>query len=328
MTTTDLKKYINAAYAVETMVFGNSMLESEFLIEDEKFRSMPAEPRLIPAPAEPINKTPATEAQISANHRRAVRFVLAAIAIALLAASLFILVNNNFENIISETSIFKDSYFKIFAPLAILLLSLILVVFAIVIFTKNSKASKATEIYKREMLKYQSELEQINAQNVIITNRFRETMGHWVNDRRIFLADSKAKIDCIKETSDIVKLAAARFYEKNIIDPKYRNLAAVSSFKDYFESGRCKELTGAYGAYSIYDTECGMKSLKSDAAEAYKDIESVKDKQQYLYMSLSVIKKNNSELMTKLSSEAYKAYRNSFDSKCRACVALADEIEM
>ena len=53
----------------------------------------------------------------------------------------------------------------------------------------------------------------------------------------------------------------AKLYAKNVIYPKYRDLIAVSSLYEYFETRRCTELDGPDGAYSLFETERRMKLI-------------------------------------------------------------------
>lgn len=50
-------------------------------------------------------------------------------------------------------------------------------------------------------------------------------------------------------------------YCAGIIFPKYRNLIAISSIYEYFESGRCNTLTGHEGAYNIYENEIRLNRI-------------------------------------------------------------------
>jgi hypothetical protein len=49
-----------------------------------------------------------------------------------------------------------------------------------------------------------------------------------------------------------------KLYALNVIYPKYHNLIALTSFHEYFDSGRCAELEGANGAYNLFETEKRM----------------------------------------------------------------------
>lgn len=46
-----------------------------------------------------------------------------------------------------------------------------------------------------------------------------------------------------------------RLYSLDIIFPKYRHMVAIITMLEYFESGRCEQLTGGHGAYDTYSYE-------------------------------------------------------------------------
>ena len=49
--------------------------------------------------------------------------------------------------------------------------------------------------------------------------------------------------------------ALSGIYDLNVIHPKYRFARAVAAFYSYLDTGRCKTLEGATGAYNKYDQE-------------------------------------------------------------------------
>lgn len=57
-----------------------------------------------------------------------------------------------------------------------------------------------------------------------------------------------------KERSDTLKLLDD-YYNLGYIYPKYQGLVPVSTIYEYLDSGRCSSLTGAHGAYNLYESE-------------------------------------------------------------------------
>lgn len=57
-----------------------------------------------------------------------------------------------------------------------------------------------------------------------------------------------------KEHSDTMKLLI-EYYNLGYIYPKYQGLVPVSTIYEYLDSGRCSSLTGADGAYNLYESE-------------------------------------------------------------------------
>ena len=71
----------------------------------------------------------------------------------------------------------------------------------------------------------------------------------------------------LEEASGFLKLA----YSADIVFPKYRNVEAMTTMYEYFETGRCSTLKGPDGAYNLYESE-----LRSDAIIGKLDVVSDK----------------------------------------------------
>lgn len=77
----------------------------------------------------------------------------------------------------------------------------------------------------------------------------------------------KEEITKIRELKkkESTKLTASKkklksLYESDILFEKYKNICAISSFLEYYESERTDTLTGQNGAYNIYENELSNKS--------------------------------------------------------------------
>ncbi len=102
-----------------------------------------------------------------------------------------------------------------------------------------------------------------------------------------------------EKTKDILN----QYYSKNIIYPKYRNLVAVSSFYEYFCSGRCSQLEGHEGAYNIFETEVRLDKVICKLDEVIEQLEEIRNNQ---YMLYSAIKEGNRRIGV-LSDQINKA---------------------
>lgn len=96
-----------------------------------------------------------------------------------------------------------------------------------------------------------------------------------------------------KHTNDILN----SYYEKNIIFVKYRNFVAVSSFYEYFMSGRCVAFEGHEGAYNIYENEIRLNVVIQKLDDVIQKLDQIQDNQ---YMLYSAIQECNKKI-TKLS---------------------------
>lgn len=91
-------------------------------------------------------------------------------------------------------------------------------------------------------------------------------------------------------------------YSADIIFPKYRNLIAISSFYEYFESGRCNTLIGHEGAYNIYENEIRLNRIIVQLDIVIDKLEEIKNNQYMLYDAINQTNRTNKKIMSELKS--------------------------
>lgn len=111
-------------------------------------------------------------------------------------------------------------------------------------------------------------------------------------------SDLEAQARQTQETLD-------QYYGLNLIYPKYRNLNAICSFYEYFDSERCTELKGHEGAYGIYELEVRLNVIVVKLDEILTNLEAIKGNQYMLYSALS----EGNKKMDRLLSEAEQQTR-------------------
>lgn len=77
------------------------------------------------------------------------------------------------------------------------------------------------------------------------------------------------------EVTEILK----QLYDLNIIYPKYRNFVAVTTFYEYFESGRCNTLQGHEGAYNIYENEIRLNVIITKLDDIIERLDEIRSNQ-------------------------------------------------
>lgn len=102
---------------------------------------------------------------------------------------------------------------------------------------------------------------------------------------------------------------------QNIIFPKYRNLAAISSFYEYLESGRCTTLEGHEGAYNLFETEIRLNIIITKLDEIIDRLDQISSNQIMLY---NAIKQSNDN-----SQRVYKKILNSLQQTERHAEVIA-----
>ena len=75
-------------------------------------------------------------------------------------------------------------------------------------------------------------------------------------------------------------------YDAAYIFPKYRNIIAISSFLEYFQSGRVYELAGPNGAYNLYENEVSLNMIITKLDTIISKLESIRTNQYMLYTAI------------------------------------------
>lgn len=83
-----------------------------------------------------------------------------------------------------------------------------------------------------------------------------------------------------------VKTELKKFYEQDVIFPKYRNFIAITQINEYFESGRCDTLTGPNGAYNLYENELRMNMVVDRLDKIMTSLEDIKKNQYLIYCEI------------------------------------------
>ena len=92
----------------------------------------------------------------------------------------------------------------------------------------------------------------------------------------------------------------------NVIYSKYRGLAALATFYDYYESGRVTELTGPYGAYNLYESELRSNLILEKLDTIIDSLDSIKNNQYSLYTIMNQVNDNITNLDKTLNTISLK----------------------
>lgn len=121
------------------------------------------------------------------------------------------------------------------------------------------------------------------------------------------------------------KSALEELYSINIIHPKYRNLIAIASFLEYFETGRCTQLEGHEGAYNIFENEVRLDMIITNQNQIIESLDQVKQNQYTLYTAIIESQRQIQGIgckMNTIMSLAEQTAQNSeiiaYNSKCSA----------
>ena len=103
---------------------------------------------------------------------------------------------------------------------------------------RDKKAQKS--IYERDLEKYYARKEEDNIR---------------VNRELAIKRELEKQIRQLTVAKEATEKSLNSLYDIGIIHRKNRHMVAVSSFYDYFDTGRCTSLTGPGGAYDTYEYE-------------------------------------------------------------------------
>lgn len=78
-----------------------------------------------------------------------------------------------------------------------------------------------------------------------------------------------------------------QLYSANIIYPKYRNLAMISSIYEYIDSGRCETLEGHEGAYNILEVEMRLDRIIVELDKIIHRLDAIMNNQRTLYNAIT-----------------------------------------
>lgn len=124
--------------------------------------------------------------------------------------------------------------------------------------------------------------------NVKIQHANRRISEH-ADKRAAIIREEIARAEtAYNETYDTLQ----RYYEKDIIYGKYRNLIPICMFYEYLVSGRCTQLTGHEGAYNLYETEARMQIIIINLNKIIEKLDAIETNQ---YMLAEAIKETQDE---------------------------------
>ncbi|MCL2397977.1 MAG: hypothetical protein FWC93_07935 [Defluviitaleaceae bacterium] len=90
---------------------------------------------------------------------------------------------------------------------------------------------------------------------------------------------TRYKLEQTRQTLD-------KLYGLNIIHPQYRNIVAVASFYQYFDTGRCMMLEGHEGAYNLYENERRMDMIITQLNVVVTQLNKIRNTQYALYEAI------------------------------------------
>lgn len=162
-------------------------------------------------------------------------------------------------------------------PITIVVLIIMLIVlaiaFSIVEFILHNTIGRKR--YSNKLKKYNKESEKIdetNANQIVLYNQNKAI----IDDR----------ISNVKKDLKDVEKTMSKYYDLDVIYPKYRNLVALTTFIEYLESGRCKSLYGYTGCYNVYEQELRQNTIIGKLDQVLVQLDQIKKVQFATYLAI------------------------------------------
>lgn len=128
-------------------------------------------------------------------------------------------------------------------------------------------------------------------------------------DTEQYNAQIDAEIRKLELTLGETGSVLGQIYKLNVIHPKYRNIGAVAAFYSYLDTGRCKTLEGATGAYNKYDQEQIGSTIVGELRGIRGDLQNIGRQVVALSTQLSSIQESQAGMRQALEQSRQAAMR-------------------
>lgn len=138
--------------------------------------------------------------------------------------------------------------------------------------------------------------------------------------KRVF----QTQLQDVQQRKRATESALTSLYSIGIIHPKYQhNIVAVSSFYDYFDTGRCLSFTGPSGAYDTFENDLHFHRLETKLDVIITKLDEIIDNQRMLSElmrdannTLYRIEQSNKKMMGSMSRIESNSEITAYNSRC------------
>ncbi len=96
------------------------------------------------------------------------------------------------------------------------------------------------------------------------------------------------RLECINKDLEDTEKTLKKYYDLDVIYPKYRNLIAITTFIEYLESGRCKSLYGYTGCYNVYEQELRQNVIIGKLDQVLVKLDEIKKAQYATFLAIQM----------------------------------------
>lgn len=156
------------------------------------------------------------------------------------------------------------------------------------------------------------ELNRAKSDNKKISNINQKIINNNLDEQEVInekITIINQELTIIKNSYTRTKNILAKYYEKGIVFPKYRNLLAISSIYEYLSSGRCNSLEGHEGAYNIFENEVRQNLIISKLDDVIRHLEKIESNQYMLYSAIQDSNRKTDRLLQEMDKVANNLQR-------------------
>ena len=171
--------------------------------------------------------------------------------------------------------------------------------------------------------KYEQEMESHRIAVANVEKEHSNKMQIYTQKCSEYNRETNAQLQKFDEVKATLQTSLTKLYSQNIIYAKYRNLVAIATIYEYFDSGRCTELEGPNGAYNMYEGELRSNIIICSLSQIISDLGQIKNGQYALYEQIH----RSNENVTHLLNNIYNAQMlTAYYAEAAAIAASADRI--
>lgn len=195
-------------------------------------------------------------------------------------------------------------------------------------FLSEKHKKQRTEEHKDKISLWEKECEKVRKQNELeqqrVTQINNEKLRHYQTHELLDYNNStNTQLKEFEKVRNQLQASLSKLYSQNIIYSKYRNLVAIATIYEYFDSGRCTELEGPNGAYNMYESELRSNIIICSLSQIISDLGQIKNGQYALYEQIRLSNENVTHLLNNIyNAQTLTAYY----AEAAAIAASADRI--
>lgn len=152
----------------------------------------------------------------------------------------------------------------------------------------------------REDESYRGECELVKSMNERIREKNSEKEAQYQNAMSEWRDSNEKAHEYFSTPLSETQAVLDKLYSVDVIYPKYHTLPALTSIYEYLVTGRCEELSGAHGAYNLYEDEIRKDTIISQLNTVIENLEQIKQNQYMLYEQVKGIQQNTRAIAAEL----------------------------